>query len=911
MEKRKVPTEDEMKEAIRKAFPFKREDGGPSFRKFQGKTILNLLKGVFLSDKKFHKLEAPVGSGKSIINYSALMAAIVDLSKKYPLEIGEDGKPKHYNKAVMLTSMKSLQDQIAAENWPEIKSLKGKSGYACSHCQGMEVCTIRANYEGEEVDMCNNSSPSISRKPFVDRYKSLRNSIDDMVKNGSDTALRAKTNFKDVYEFDDLFKRIVGYYTSIYKYNMTIQREFRPKFYQNLMSHEECKDRYGDTKIVDEIINIQSLDSISCNVRGDLNEIECGAKSAKVLSSILGIRLLNPDIFYYLTMQPSSFSENGVMVIDEAHGWPAVMNRIFDMNIPVSMLNDVYGINLTEIYRLESQIDILKHLEALVPTFGQVNCALKTIRKLGTSMGIKHREHLDTISKSRTDFGKAMRNFIECWFVDNPMGELDLFDLVDKFVFRQELDKGCNDPFFEFLKSIYNTYLSKSELDHLKDNPISLKNIKDSILKWIGRDKAMLVSRETKALFKDGKGEVYSHLSENCILGAYLQQLRLFFDDYFRICSVIELSTTYEEDENMPGQQIFKSSAFGVYKKRVDGTTSLSRTPFDKIRNYEKVKSAFMFSLCVVDPGKMARIFFYSKAKKVIFTSGTWTFMKSTCRALGINDDDSEFYRMESTFPVENRPTYVLERSNMTDFSEKNEDKTVYIYKTDPGARKFVHEVKSFVKAIKEYAQKKYGIDPNIIIHSHSFILTKTMLEFGEYDKKWLFHTGGASENIRNRDTGYVFETHLKDECISILKNNHDKGYVFVSPSITEGVSFDFGASRFQIILKFPIPNMIDPYVQTIMKGDEELGIVKDPDYVDRLIYTTLGQMYGRVMRDPKDWGFTFMLDQQIPKRLKWACASWNDARRDEINNPYFFESIKCKYGYKGSAVFMMPFLYK
>jgi Rad3-related DNA helicase len=73
--------------------------------------------------------------------------------------------------------------------------------------------------------------------------------------------------------------------------------------------------------------------------------------------------------------------------------------------------------------------------------------------------------------------------------------------------------------------------------------------------------------------------------------------------------------------------------------------------------------------------------------------------------------------------------------------------------------------------------------------------------------------------------------------------------------------------------------------------GKKEYGINPDPRYLDRVTFTTVIQQYGRVMRCPDDWGYTFILDQSMVKTL--AHMVRDKQKIEELNIDYFIEAIQ------------------
>lgn len=85
---------------------------------------------------------------------------------------------------------------------------------------------------------------------------------------------------------------------------------------------------------------------------------------------------------------------------------------------------------------------------------------------------------------------------------------------------------------------------------------------------------------------------------------------------------------------------------------------------------------------------------------------------------------------------------------------------------------------------------------------------------------------------------------------------NAEAPAVLVSPSVGTGFDFPFEMARYQIIGKVPFRDA---------RGDILKAQVKDdPDYLNYLTAQDLIQMYGRIIRDPRDFGESFILDDNV-----------------------------------------------
>lgn len=86
---------------------------------------------------------------------------------------------------------------------------------------------------------------------------------------------------------------------------------------------------------------------------------------------------------------------------------------------------------------------------------------------------------------------------------------------------------------------------------------------------------------------------------------------------------------------------------------------------------------------------------------------------------------------------------------------------------------------------------------------------------------------------------------------------------VLISPSMSEGVSFDDDLARYQVIVKTPFLSLGDPQVRA--RNNENKNW-----YMFETI-NALVQTYGRVVRSPTDWASTYYLDGH----LKWLVGRY------------------------------------
>jgi hypothetical protein len=268
-----------------------------------------------------------------------------------------------------------------------------------------------------------------------------------------------------------------------------------------------------------------------------------------------------------------------------------------------------------------------------------------------------------------------------------------------------------------------------------------------------------------------------------------------------------------------------------------------------------------VLSFTPIHIGAILQKLFFFGMKYIILSSGTWPDAKSMLIDYGFSGQKIKKLNAEPTFPPKSRPIYICNDISYTDFSEKDRDGK-YLYSTRAGAKKFCTEVDFVTKSIR----KRLGKNVNIAIHTFSHNITALFAEHCLDTEKMLIHLQRQVVNA-NPDGG-VFNPYEKDYLIDTFCSNPDKGYTLVSPSIVEGLDFKYGICRAQIILKAPIPNLGDIYIGNRFKGNADLGLAPNRNFLDRVCAIDLNQTYGRVMRADDDYGETFVMDMGLAKRL-------------------------------------------
>ena len=225
----------------------------------------------------------------------------------------------------------------------------------------------------------------------------------------------------------------------------------------------------------------------------------------------------------------------------------------------------------------------------------------------------------------------------------------------------------------------------------------------------------------------------------------------------------------------------------------------------------------------------------WEKYDHVIFMSGSILDKNMFSFLNGFDETLTDYYEVDSTFPVANRPLYYYQSGKMT-YNEK--------------AETFKEQIKVIEKILKKYK------DERGIIHTTNYELAN-WVERDIKDKRLIYH-----------------ETENRGEQLDKMKKK--KNGIIVSPSMVSGISLDDDLSRFQIMMKVPYPNISSNKVKARQAANKKW-------YAWRTIVDIV-QAYGRSTRSETDWSHTYMLDSSFGDLLKF---------NRKLMPGYFIDAIK------------------
>ena len=195
---------------------------------------------------------------------------------------------------------------------------------------------------------------------------------------------------------------------------------------------------------------------------------------------------------------------------------------------------------------------------------------------------------------------------------------------------------------------------------------------------------------------------------------------------------------------------------------------------------------------------------------------------RSFCRQLGIPRESVAWLELGSPFPIENRRVYAAPVGSM---SRANVDASL------PAM------IRILTKVLEKHRDEKG------LVHCGSYKLGRATYEAlrSTFGTRLLFPQKAA-----DRET--MFDTHRRSDAPTVL----------LSPSMTEGFSFDDDLARWQVIMKCPYPSLGDKQVRAKLDRDRE--------WYQLQAVSTIVQAAGRIVRNDTDHGETYIFDKDFER---------------------------------------------
>ncbi len=229
-----------------------------------------------------------------------------------------------------------------------------------------------------------------------------------------------------------------------------------------------------------------------------------------------------------------------------------------------------------------------------------------------------------------------------------------------------------------------------------------------------------------------------------------------------------------------------------------------------------------------------AEDYLFNFGEKLLMLSATILDPITYLRSLGIANTEAQIIKIDSDFPVENRPIFVKPIAKLTRHHIEND------------LPKLVTEISTIMD--KHSDQKG-------IIHTHTYKIAKYIKD--NLPKK---HKERLLTHINAEERDMVLEKHTKGPRPTVL----------ISPSMTEGIDLTGNLSRWQVICKVPYPYLGDPQVARRRK--------LDPAWYGWRTALKIVQAYGRSIRSNDDFASTYILDadfETFVKRQRKSLPLW------------------------------------
>ncbi|HLR45945.1 MAG TPA: helicase C-terminal domain-containing protein, partial [Deinococcales bacterium] len=221
---------------------------------------------------------------------------------------------------------------------------------------------------------------------------------------------------------------------------------------------------------------------------------------------------------------------------------------------------------------------------------------------------------------------------------------------------------------------------------------------------------------------------------------------------------------------------------------------------------------------------EFAEEYLFSYARRVVMLSATILDADTYLAGLGIDSSEAEIIRVDSHFPVRNRPVVLR-----------------------PAARLSRHHLEENLPRLAAAVEEIMAEHPDEkgVIHTHSY-------RINSYLQRHL--SARARERLITHH-----DSSGRDAALFSHLNSPDAS-VLLTPSMTEGIDLPGDLARWQVLCKVPYPNL----------GDAQVRGRTDQDPAWYAWRTCLGivQAYGRSVRSVDDYAVTYLLDAAFPSYL-------------------------------------------
>lgn len=278
------------------------------------------------------------------------------------------------------------------------------------------------------------------------------------------------------------------------------------------------------------------------------------------------------------------------------------------------------------------------------------------------------------------------------------------------------------------------------------------------------------------------------------------------------------------------------SNILGWAKSKIDHATWVTKTASDGDKaDFGKALAGIQFLAgsqdlegYVVVPGtdltevrplviaNMFRDLFLRNADQVLLMSGTLLDGQYQANLLGLEDDEWEWLEEPMRFPKGRRPIHIVG------------DNKVSAQRPDS----YLETIRLADRHIERHMDEKG------LIHTANYSLAKKLKETSKFKQHIIF-----------------YDSMNRQQAIEQFRKAKAPAYL-AGPSLMEGLDLPYRQVTQQLLLKLPIPNLQDPWVDARRSLDSKWDGFQTASAVV--------QAYGRGMRSADDWGEFWILDANI-----------------------------------------------
>lgn len=243
---------------------------------------------------------------------------------------------------------------------------------------------------------------------------------------------------------------------------------------------------------------------------------------------------------------------------------------------------------------------------------------------------------------------------------------------------------------------------------------------------------------------------------------------------------------------------------------------------------------------------RYAKDLLWRHADRALLMSATIISHTQLCRDLGLAEEDVEFIDLPCTFPLANRPLFVLPAAKVT-------------YANMPKAL-------PLLAATVDQILSQYPC--RVLIHTHTYDIARYLLTACQERARMLTYSRPGED------------PDSKARAVADYVSRPDA--VLVAPSLERGIDLRDDLCRCQIICKVPYPSLGDRQVSQRFHSGQEGRTWYAVQTVRALV-----QMSGRAIRSDTDWAHTYILDAEFERFFHTHRDLFSDWWRDGVKRVY------------------------